>query len=72
MREFFMKTERIGFSKWNDEDLNLAKELGHHPENEASRKILTKLGFKYLEKKYYEPTGLYHPSYELINDRMKI
>lgn len=176
MREFFMKTERIGFSKWNDADLNLAKELwgeaevtrficatgkftnkdiidrlekevynnkefhiqywpifelltgeligccgirpfktqtnyyeigfhlrkkywgkgyaleaakavidysfeilgadklyaGHHPENEASRKILTKLGFKYLEKKYYEPTGLYHPSYELINDRMKI
>ncbi len=45
---------------------------GHHPENEASRKVLTKLAFKYLEKKYYEPTGLYHPSYELINDRLKI
>ena len=27
MREFFMKTERIGFSKWNHADLNLAKEL---------------------------------------------
>lgn len=27
MREFFMKTERIVFSKWNDTDLNLAKEL---------------------------------------------
>lgn len=27
MREFFMKTERIGFSKWNEEDLDLAIQL---------------------------------------------
>lgn len=27
MREFFMKTNRIGFSKWNDSDLNLATQL---------------------------------------------
>ncbi|SMC16546.1 Protein N-acetyltransferase, RimJ/RimL family [Clostridium acidisoli DSM 12555] len=43
---------------------------GHHPENEASEKLLTKLGFRYIGKNYYEPTGLYHPSYELINDRL--
>lgn len=39
---------------------------GHHPQNEASKKLLTKLGFQYIGKNYYEPTGLYHPSYELI------
>lgn len=27
MRKFFMKTKRIGFSKWNDADLNLATQL---------------------------------------------
>lgn len=27
MREWFMKTERIGFSKWNDTDLALAIQL---------------------------------------------
>lgn len=174
MREFFIKTKRIGFSKWNDTDLNLANQLwgdkdvtrficatgkfanqdiinrleteihnykefhiqywpifelvteeligccgirpfksethsyeigfhlrkrywgigyaleaakavidysftvlraeklyaGHHPQNEASKKLLTKLGFQYIKKKYYEPTGLYHPSYELVNDRL--
>lgn len=39
---------------------------GHHPENEGSKKLLTKLGFQYIGKNYYEPTGLYHPSYELV------
>lgn len=38
---------------------------GHHPKNEASKKLLVKLGFSYIGKNYYEPTGLYHPSYEL-------
>jgi len=38
---------------------------GHHPKNDASRKILLKLGFKHLEDVFYEPTGLYHPSYVL-------
>lgn len=41
---------------------------GHHPKNEASKKLLTKLGFQYIGENYYEPTGLYHPSYELIGD----
>lgn len=38
---------------------------GHHPKNAASEKLLTKLGFQYIGKNYYEPTGLYHPSYQL-------
>lgn len=38
---------------------------GHHPENHASRSVLQKLGFKYIGDNYYQPTGLYHPSYEL-------
>lgn len=38
---------------------------GHHPENKASQYLLQKLGFQYIGNNYYEPTGLYHPSYEL-------
>lgn len=46
-----------------------AKKLfaGHNPNNSRSRKLLTKLGFTYIGDEYYEPTGLYHPSYELDN-----
>ena len=40
---------------------------GHHPLNAASEKLLTKLGFRFVGKDYYEPTGLYHPSYALMN-----
>lgn len=36
---------------------------GHNPKNLASKKILTRLGFKYTHDEYYEPTGLHHPSY---------
>lgn len=39
---------------------------GHHPNNKASSKVLVKLGFHYIGDEFYEPTGLYHPSYELI------
>ncbi len=38
---------------------------GHHPENIRSRKLLTRLGFQYIGDNFYEPTGLYHPSYEM-------
>lgn len=38
---------------------------GHNPKNAASRKVLKKLGFTYTGDEFYEPTGLYHPSYEL-------
>ncbi len=38
---------------------------GHHPQNTASRALLTKLGFQYVGTDFYEPTGLFHPLYEL-------
>jgi len=38
---------------------------GHNPNNKASSKLLLKLGFRYIGDEFYEPTGLYHPSYEL-------
>lgn len=38
---------------------------GHNPQNTASAKVLGKLGFTYIGDEFYEPTGLYHPSYEL-------
>lgn len=39
---------------------------GHNPENQSSRKVLEKIGFKYTHDEFYEPTGLMHPSYELL------
>lgn len=42
---------------------------GHHPENEASRALLTRLGFEYIGTELYQPTGLMHPSYLLQNDQ---
>ncbi len=39
---------------------------GHNPANEASRGLLTKLGFHYTHDEYYAPTGLMHPSYLLM------
>lgn len=41
---------------------------GHHPQNEASKKLLKKLGFRYIGENFYQPTGLYHPSYVLLNN----
>ncbi len=38
---------------------------GHHPLNIGSKKLLARLGFQYIGDNYYEPTGLFHPSYEL-------
>ena len=38
---------------------------GHNPANEASRRLLVKLGFQYTHNEYYAPTGLMHPSYLL-------
>jgi ribosomal-protein-alanine N-acetyltransferase len=42
---------------------------GHHPDNCASRRILEKLGFAFVETAFYEPTGLMHPSYVCKNPR---
>lgn len=38
---------------------------GHHPQNEASRQLLSKLGFVRTHEELYPPTGLMHPSYML-------
>jgi ribosomal-protein-alanine N-acetyltransferase len=40
---------------------------GHHPSNVASRRLLEGLGFRFTHEEFYEPTGLYHPSYLLMN-----
>jgi [ribosomal protein S5]-alanine N-acetyltransferase len=39
---------------------------GHNPANQASRRVLQKLGFRYTHDEYYPPTGLNHPSYLLM------
>ena len=36
---------------------------GRNPKNNASKKMLTKVGFKFVREEYYAPTGLMHPSY---------
>ena len=41
---------------------------GHNPENDASRRLLSKLGFRNTHDEYYEPTGLQHPSYLLTRE----
>lgn len=38
---------------------------GHHPENKDSKRVLEKIGFSYIGDNYYDPTGLYHPSYKM-------
>ena len=40
---------------------------GHNPNNVKSKKLLIKLGFAYIGDEFYEPTGLFHPSYEMRN-----
>jgi RimJ/RimL family protein N-acetyltransferase len=38
---------------------------GHNPANQASWRVLQKLGFTYTHDEFYPPTGLNHPSYLL-------
>lgn len=40
---------------------------GHHPENEASERLLKKLGFRWTHEEIYPPTGLMNPAYRLGN-----
>jgi ribosomal-protein-alanine N-acetyltransferase len=40
---------------------------GHHPKNIASERLLHRLGFRYIRHEHYEPTGLQHPSYMLLD-----
>jgi ribosomal-protein-alanine N-acetyltransferase len=55
----------FAFSKLNAAgNLNAAGLFaGHNPQNEASRLLLQKLGFRYTHDEYYPATGLNHPSY---------
>jgi len=41
---------------------------GHHPQNEGSRKVLLKLGFRRIEDVFYPPTGLQHAAYMYQQD----
>jgi RimJ/RimL family protein N-acetyltransferase len=38
---------------------------GHHPDNNESRRLLARLGFRSIGTELYPPTGLLHPSYLL-------
>jgi [ribosomal protein S5]-alanine N-acetyltransferase len=38
---------------------------GHHPENQASRRVLRRLGFHYTHDEFYPPTGQIEPCYLL-------
>lgn len=41
---------------------------GHNPANEASSRVLAKLGFRHTHDELYAPTGLMHPTYRLEPD----
>ena len=58
---------QYGFTVLNVEKLF----AGHNPNNTASRKLLKKLGFAFIGDEFYAPTGLYHPSYEMVNPNGK-
>jgi [ribosomal protein S5]-alanine N-acetyltransferase len=45
---------------------------GHHPENNASRSVLKKLGFQYKSEEFYAPTGLAEPAYLLTRPATKV
>lgn len=57
---------------WGFNDLG-AQEIraGHNPNNHASKKMLTRLGFNYVFDQYYAPTGLNHPTYSITFDNYK-
>ncbi len=38
---------------------------GHHPHNDASRRALVALGFRYTHDEFYPPTGVVEPCYRL-------
>ena len=49
---------------WAYADLGVTRlYAGHHPQNEASRGALLKLGFARTHEELYPPTGLVHPGY---------
>ena len=42
---------------------------GHHPQNEVSRHLLQKIGFRYTHDEFFPPTGLMHPSYLMTAEK---
>jgi [ribosomal protein S5]-alanine N-acetyltransferase len=42
---------------------------GHHPANEASERLLKRLGFLWTHEEIYPPTGLMNPAYRLMNPK---
>ena len=38
---------------------------GHHPDNTASKGVLTSVGFRYTHDEFYPPTGQIEPCYLL-------
>lgn len=65
----FLITNRIVFSRWDADDLPLADLLWGEPDVTkficSSGKFSEEDIADRLKKEIYEPTGLYHPSYEL-------
>jgi [ribosomal protein S5]-alanine N-acetyltransferase len=60
----FATEAAAGVLDWGWRELRLAKiYAGHHPDNHASKHILERLGFTFLDNVFYAPTGLLHPSY---------
>jgi [ribosomal protein S5]-alanine N-acetyltransferase len=59
---------RYAFDKLNADALF----AGHHPDNVASRQLLSKLGFVYTHDCFYAPTGLMHPSYLIRREQSPI
>jgi ribosomal-protein-alanine N-acetyltransferase len=39
---------------------------GHHPQNQASKRVIERLGFGLVGEEFYAPTGLDHPTYMLL------
>jgi ribosomal-protein-alanine N-acetyltransferase len=44
---------------------------GHHPKNDASRRILEALGFRYTHDEFYPPTQLLEPCYLLSRSEFR-
>ncbi len=42
---------------------------GHHHEKKSSKHVLEKLKFIRIGDVFYEPTSLYHPTYELCPEK---
>lgn len=77
MRDFFIETKRIGFSKWNIEDIEFAQLLwgnrevskyicasGSFSAEDVMERLKKEINTQNTHDEYYEPTGLYHPSYK--------